>query len=574
MQNKSHSFLLVILISLAAIMRGWGIGFGLPLTECRPDETFMVNTALKTLTGDLDPRFYGHPTLYASILSCAFALYIAWKLISAQYSAPLDFIAEYSADPGNFYLIDRLLSVSFGVATVFIVYKLTEELLDRKAALIAASFLSFCYMHIRFSHFGIPDVAQVFFIMCSMLSIAKAYTSKRLRDYLLAGIFAGLAASTKYVGIFLFFPMFAVHCLNTGRGRNMAVSLFFEKRIVIFTAAAVVFFLIGTPFALLDFYRFKSDLAFEVTSLMSRVLETRGRPILALEERGWLYHLRFSLFFGLGWSLLCASLLGILLFFKTNFRKAAVLFSFPLAFSALIGTIYVVPLRHTLPLAPFLCISGAAATRYAAARLGAVCKLRGENIAIAVLAVLIIAPSAWTAAQFNRLLAKEDNRLVAARWIRRNIPQGSSMYQSGQEWIKTQYYVRLEAGKPAEEGRGGSAGALSGSRLYSWQGWLPGYEQWEYDRKKRTFVHNNKEGSLPDYIVQEESPLPAWSALPRDIADLLAGSYVLRVSFEAIDMRNTKNIFDKLDAFYVPVAGFEGIQRPGPNMYVYERKRA
>ena len=75
--------------------------------------------------------------------------------------------------------------------------------------------LALSYLHVRESHFGVTDVPMMFFAVCSMLFIVKSYYSKAsLRNYVLAGVFAGLAASTKYNGVLVAVSMVAVHCLN------------------------------------------------------------------------------------------------------------------------------------------------------------------------------------------------------------------------------------------------------------------------------------------------------------------------------------------------------------------------
>jgi hypothetical protein len=53
----------------------------------------------------------------------------------------------------------------------------------------------------------------------------------------------------------------------------------------------------------------------------------------------------------------------------------------------------------------------------------------------------------------------------------------------------------------------------------------------------------------------------------------VATSYRLSASFHAIDMGRDQHWFDMQDGFFIPLAGFAGVERPGPNICIYQRKR-
>src|SRR5216683_334065 len=54
--------LIISFLALAALVRVWGLRFGLPHTECRPDESVIVGLAGQFWSGDLNPRFFRYPT--------------------------------------------------------------------------------------------------------------------------------------------------------------------------------------------------------------------------------------------------------------------------------------------------------------------------------------------------------------------------------------------------------------------------------------------------------------------------------------------------------------------------------
>ena len=87
--------------------------------------------------------------------------------------------------------------------------------------------------------------------------------------------------------------------------RIKVLSDLLDKRLLYFIGVLVSAFLIGTPFALLDFQHFGG----EFFSTYDDVSGGSG-PNLGI---GWLYHLKFTLPLGLGWALCLAALIGFLI---------------------------------------------------------------------------------------------------------------------------------------------------------------------------------------------------------------------------------------------------------------------
>lgn len=205
---------LVVILAVGFLVRVWGLDFGLPFPEARPDESTIIRHALAFFSGDPNPHFFNYPSLYLYLL---FALYLGYFLIGKGFgffSSPDDLIAQFVHDPYNIYLIDRALSVLFGTATILAVYYLARRLWGRRTALVAALFMALAYLHARDSHFGTTDVAMVFLALTSLIFMVRARQEGGLGSYVLAGVLAGLAASTKYNAVLLILPMAAVHLFN------------------------------------------------------------------------------------------------------------------------------------------------------------------------------------------------------------------------------------------------------------------------------------------------------------------------------------------------------------------------
>ncbi len=104
---------------------------------------------------------------------------------------------------------------------------------------------------------------------------------------------------------------------------------------------------------------------------------------------------------------------------------------------------------------------------------------------------------------------------------------------------------------------------------------ITGYSLWGYDETGGRFTfEGTAPRGLPDYIIVGAAPTPRSRPLPAALTPLLADRYQLQASFPAVRAGAGRNRYDKWDAFYLPFAGFHGVERPGPDFKVYRRKNA
>ena len=506
----------------AAALRLWGIGYGLPNTLAHPDEGAVFSVALRFFTRNLNPAFFDWPSLFMYAVAAGFVLYFNIGRLVGWFGREASFIAAGTTHSTPLFLIARALSAAAGISTVAVTYRVGVHLFDRTTALVAASFLAVAALHVRESHFGLTDVSATCLLMASFLYIVKYWRSGARRDALLAALLDGLAASTKYnAGIVTLPLLWAIGSRErldgwTGRVRLTAIC----------ALVAACAFVVGTPYAVLDASHFVAALG-EVGGHLRR-----GH--MALAGSAWQIHLTSSLRYGLGLPMLVAGLggMGLMLFRRT--REGTLFLLCPVAYFALIGAGQSAFARYILPTIPFLCLGGALLVSELA---GTISRWSGRPAMapalVATLAALTAAPSLWSAVQTNRLLARDDNRAIAAAWLRERFPQGASLYQTGSVYGHLQ--MQPEGVVPD-----------------------PRYPEVPI-------------GVTPaaDVIVVLRCALD-YCDVPASMDRILA-AYVPLTFFVAARLDDPSLVYDRDDAFYIPLSGFRAVTRPGPNVEIYSR---
>ncbi|MEO8259442.1 MAG: glycosyltransferase family 39 protein [Acidobacteriota bacterium] len=532
--------LLAAIVVIGGVVRFWGLGFGLPHTQARPDETFLIDLARSFLRGDFFPTFYDYPWLYGWLLTGLYLGYYVWGRLFGFFHSIPDLLASWPVHWEPWFLIDRALSASAGTASILVVFWIGRRIWNVSTGLVAAFLLSVAFLHVRDSHFGTTDITMTMLVTVSAGLIVDAHLTRRPGRFALAGLVGGLAAATKYNALMLAAPIIASQVLAVIELPRQRLRTPLDARLVLFGAAFAAAFAIGVPFVFLDRERFLSAMEVLGGSMAT------GSPGLGLGN-GWLHHLQFSLRYGLGLPFLIAGLAGAAAILIVEPAIGALLLSFPLAYYAAAGSIRNLFFRYAIPVVPFLCLTAAwlicRAARYiASSATSATSAFSRPRYAVvaAVLAVLIAAPSAISIWQFNRIISETDNRVMVARWFTEHVPPGHSVLQSGSSFGYVQLDGRMQ------------------------------YKFWVWDRSRRVFTYGGVPPvGPPDWILVQDSPIPG--AIQDVVKDYLRQDYVLAQQFTALSLPDETRLYDRQDAFFVPFAGFHRVQRPGPNFLLYKR---
>jgi hypothetical protein len=418
---------LAAILGVACWLRVQSLDFGLP-DVYHPDETPILNRALTFAKGDPNPHNFLYPTLYLYATFAWEGLFFVCGRLAGWYDSLAGFQREFFIDPSRHFLAARLLTALCGTLTVVAVYRFGARLYERPVGIGAALFTAVAPFAVRDAHYVKLDVPVALFVVLTHAALATIVVdptrAQRRSTWLGAGLLAGLAMSTQYYAAFLVVPFLAVALVEAQRSGRLG----FSTRLLLWAGVATVAgFCLASPFFVIewssvvrDFRELhKVDIQRAVThglfSSMSRYI-----GMLAVEA--------------LGWPVFALGVAGMAIGLVTDWRRAVLTASFPLAFLAFLANTYPVG-RYLNAMLPIIAVSAA----YAVVRgTNAVAKLlwpsadaeRVRTRAVALSAAVSIAaaiPGFDASIRWDRFLRQDDTRALARRFIEREIPSGTTV---------------------------------------------------------------------------------------------------------------------------------------------------
>ena len=117
--DRAARISLLAILFLGALLRIWGINFGLPFTY-HADEPIVVNHAMAYGLGSLNPHFFAIPPLTSYLLFFLYGIYFLMGKALHVFASADSFAMAFLKDPTVFYMIGRVfLGVLPGVATIY-----------------------------------------------------------------------------------------------------------------------------------------------------------------------------------------------------------------------------------------------------------------------------------------------------------------------------------------------------------------------------------------------------------------------------------------------------------------------
>jgi hypothetical protein len=327
---------------------------------------------------------------------------------------------------------------------------------------------------------------------------------------------------------------------------------------MLFGACLALAFLAATPFALPEWRMLVRDLHTD--------WDYARRGYWMVFGRAWSLHPRLSLWYGMGPPQLVAGALGLGLFAVRRPREAMVVLTLPLAYTVLTARDRLVFVRYAIPLIPFLCMGAALVVTSLADRIARHWPGPRATALLGLGALTIAGPSASSVWKLDQLLSRTDTRVLIRGWIEAHVAPGQGLYQSADRWSSVQLPLSPGAIFSRYPGRENAEKRRVLLRQAEGRGGL-GYDDWSWEGSR--FKRNGEPTTdLPEFILVPRSPLVAYSGAPEDLAALLAARYAPTRSF-VFNVWDPRQVFDQQDAFYLPLGGLQGVERPGPNFRLY-----
>lgn len=420
--------LLAAILVLAAILRLKGIAWGLPYSFVNVDESLVVPIAARVARGHLDPRFFYYPSLYFYLLAAA-QLVAAPVLWLVKHSDPLTMRA-FVLDRSPYFLLGRLLSAGFGVAAVYLMYRIGRATFGRAAGLLAALFLAIVPLAVTYSHMAVTDMTATALSLLALLLLLEGARGRGWRWVMAGAITAGLATSTKYNLGMLVLPA-TIAAVYAGRDEV-------RRRVAAGEHAACVWprlvalrvylpmllaFIAGSPFVVLDAPRFVHDFV--------RQNQIVAHGWLGFEHagNGFWYNLHTNLGGGMGVILVAIAIAGVVWALWRHTRFDVVVAPYVLIYYIYVSTWKELSDRYLLPIVPLL-ILFAVRFCFELPSLRPSWRRIVRPTIVAVLVVAFALPLA-SAVSFDRGLSGTDVCTIAKHWIERTIPPGTVMASEG-----------------------------------------------------------------------------------------------------------------------------------------------
>jgi len=400
---------------LAAALRLWGIGYGLPWLFYFHDEPQVVLRALRFGTGDFNPHFFIWPgTLLLNLAFLSFAGLFVFGRLAGWWTGKAAFAAAYFRDPTAFYLLPRLTSVAFGVWTVWLARGFGAAAYSEAVGTAAALSLALNALHAHYSHLAHPVTAMTAFTTLGLWAAWRAATGGSPRHLHLAAVAAGLGASAQYHAGLLAVPaaIAVIYRMADARGTDRVRWL---QHGLLAGAIAAAVFLAVSPYVALDFRTFRADLAWITAKTEGQF--GAGRPGFAHGLASfWAQCLRPSLQLPLA----LASGAGVLVALARRTRADMLLLGFTAAYCLLASRAGVLNDRYAIPLAvPALLLAARAGeTLLAALRV----RERARGWAVPLTLAALSLPPALELIEADYTMTREDTRVAALRWFEARVP--------------------------------------------------------------------------------------------------------------------------------------------------------
>jgi hypothetical protein len=483
------------------------------------------------LHGVLNPHFADWPHLY---------FYVA-----AAWLAPLRLVGLVS-DPASGYLGVRVLDALLGSLTVLLLFEFGRRAYGWLAGFFGAAALAVAFLHVRDSHFGTLDIPLSLACVAALYVAYRTLQSRGFGPLLINGITLGVVASLKYNGALIFAGIAAAQTLR-GRAELLRWPRLLA-RLALIGVLGIVTLALTSPFLVLDPGMTQHGIGY--------IFQHLGRA--TAPAIGWV-QLSVALWFGIDPVLVLLAVIGVA--YAAWRRQPAdwIILTFLLVYFLLIGAGRSVFLRYADPMIPLLLLLGG---RALAAFVQLTAPGRTRRLGLGVAVVLIAVAPLVHDVRYDLLIQQTDTRTLAFDWMAQHVPAGGRAavpYMAGPAHDQ----AMIDSGEHSHGATDPYIASFLDSRLetqYTIR------ELTRDDLQLRSLDSFRKEG-ISYVVIGYETPGTGCGTLS-PLEQALRAQGPPLASFSPTN-GCPDSVFDPIDTYYVPLAGYQGWVRPGPQIRIY-----
>ncbi len=446
-------FFVAALLLFAFGLRVLGISYGQPdpqyasstypyqmlhdQTPMQPDEYISVGLPVEMLLKRrLNPNFFEYPTLIVNLNLAGLIVTDATRDMSLQDRSGKG-IREFA--PFSLYVFSRMFSVLGSLLAVAAAYAVMRKVAGKYAALSAGLLVATSFTLVQHAHYIKPgSLASGWMMLALWASFTALYAHRatsRHRMIVLAGLITGLAATTRYnaaaIGIILFLTSLVL--LYRHRDRRTVGAVLLSWLLV------PVIFVIGTPYAVLDFPQFMRGVSY----IFGQFLYTGANvPAHYIVDRytGAAFVLRYLLIFSVGLPASLALIIGLFAAWRARPLRAGLLRdNSPALFTLIVGLMLLayawVTFRTIRPghsenllilIVPQCALLASLGADWLYRRL----PLPKTLTAPLVITALITFPLVMSV-QTTRMFTQPDTRQIMQAWVYEHLPHQATIFLNG-----------------------------------------------------------------------------------------------------------------------------------------------
>lgn len=420
---------LCLILAGAFALRAPVVTYGIPYIYEWDEPTAMDAVVGMLQRSDWSPRTYVYPPfdLYLTLLVAkAHAGYLRAKGLLVSPAAisvtPPDGTQYYwFISHPSFYVWGRTLTLLMGVGCVYLTYRIGALAYGVPTGLLAAAALAVAPGAVFYSGTLRTDMPMAFMVLLAFLAGVRIIQRGHRIDYVLAGVFGGLAFVTKYNGAWILPCLLVAHVLTPYRRRLLNANL------GLLVAGSLAGIITGFPELL---FRTRSVLA----DILSRHIFRPGVPLVTLVPYVKYLTVGINWFWfipphaGIGLLPMVFAVLGALAGWSRTARVHQLVLSFALPYLAITSTQTYVSPHYMTALVPFVALLAARGVTRGAAwlseRAGA---SRLRPVLAAVGTVLLLAGPGWESGRLAAALRRPDSRVLATTWLLNHVRAGRTV---------------------------------------------------------------------------------------------------------------------------------------------------